>query len=167
MSWITFFFTLLLKSLIQGAEFWFNCFGEFNVMKFRLPPWSSKLPSREWSLLLWFLTPLAELTPKQSLSASYFFFLPRLSNSFMLQPLFWQLFERRIGKRWGFGIKQSWIQNLVFITFLLCFLSREGKIILKVGTRSLGQTARIRILLSRTCWLSKYSYFFLCQFSYL
>lgn len=79
--------------------------------------------------------------PKTEFISFIFFFLPRLSNSFMLQPLFWQLFERRIGKRWGFGIKESWIQNLVFITFLLCFLSREGKIILTVGTRFLGQTA--------------------------
>lgn len=66
------FFSLLLASLIQGAESWFNCIGEFNVMKFRLPPGSAKLPSGERSLLLWFLTPLAELTPKQSLSASFF-----------------------------------------------------------------------------------------------
>lgn len=97
---------------------------------------SAKLPSGEWSLLLWFLTPLAELTPKQSLSASFCSYqdFPIL----LCFNLCFGNFERRIGKKWGFGIKQSWIQNLVFITFLLCFLSGEGKIILTVGARSLG-----------------------------
>lgn len=108
-------------------------FTHLQVMEFRVSPGSGELPSCQCFLPLWLLS-----TFSKTAKINFNFFLPRFSqssNSFLLQPpvlatlkIFFHIWN---GKRsfWSFGVKQSWIQNLVRTTFLLHALSRQGRII--------------------------------------